>query len=481
VGLDEYKRKRDFRVTGEPSGRVGPSATGHSFVIQKHAASRLHYDFRLELDGVLKSWSVPKGPSCDPLVKRLAISVEDHPIDYGGFEGVIPAGQYGGGTVLLWDRGTWSPLSDPAKALAAGELKFELSGEKLKGRWVLVKIKERASGRNAHKGPPGRTWLLIKERDSLARPESEWNVTEAQPGSVATGRDLGQIANASDRVWHSTRDRPDPSRLSGARPTEMPEVVRPARPIHTRAVPDTDGWVHEVEIRGLRVICRINAGSAELVDEQGQSLPRALPTLRRALLSLPVHDAVLDGMATALGPGGETRDDRPADTLYLFDVIHLDGYDLTRVALSDRKTLLQSVIKAGGIISGLRYVDHVIGRGTQTFEAAGALGAPGLVSKRADGVYRHGPSPTRDWRVVACLRPPVGAVAAQDSQPAASGHGGRPGMAAGGDKVTGGRKTARRGGKKTSAAKTAGRTTNTAGGKTPGRAKKTTGGEPGGA
>ena len=421
VGLDEYKRNRDFRVTGEPPGRVGASATGNSFVIQKHAASRLHYDFRLELDGVLKSWSVPKGPSYDPLVKRLAVAVEDHPIDYGGFEGIIPAGQYGGGTVLLWDRGTWRPLSDPVKALAAGELKFELAGEKLEGRWVLVKIKDRTGGRNARMGPADRTWLLIKERDEQARPESDWSVTEAQPESVATGRDLGEIATASDRVWHSKRDRPDPSRLSGARAAEMPDVVRPAQPLRARAVPDTDGWIHEVEIRGLRVICRINAGSADLIDDKGRNRTRALGTLARAALALPVHDAVLDGMSTALGPQGETRDDRSADTLYLFDVIHLDGYDLTRATLTDRKALLQSVIKGAGIIPGLRYVDHVVGRGGQTFQAASALGAPGLVSKRATGAYRFGPSPTRDWRVVACprLEPPGGPVDAPRRKPAA--------------------------------------------------------------
>ncbi len=425
MGLDEYKRKRDFRVTAEPPGRVGASATGNSFVIQKHAASRLHYDFRLELDGVLKSWSVPKGPSCDPLVKRLAVAVEDHPIDYGGFEGIIPAKQYGGGTVLLWDRGTWRPLSDPVKALAAGELKFELAGEKLKGRWVLVKIRDRGGGRNARvgrrAGPDDRTWLLIKERDALARPESDFNVTEARPESVATGRDLDQIATASDRVWHSKRDRTDPSRLSGARPAEMPLVLRPARPVRARAVPDTENWIHEVEIRGLRVICRINAGSADLIDEKGRNQTRALGTLARAALSLPVHDAVLDGLATALGPQGETHGDRSADTLYLFDVIHLDGYDLTRATLADRKALLQSVIKDAGIIPGLRYVDHVVGRGGQTFQAARALGAPGLVSKRAAGAYRYGPSPTPDWRVVACPKPePLGGpVDAPRRKPAA--------------------------------------------------------------
>src|SRR3954467_11592416 len=186
MGLQEYKKKRNFRATPEPEGKVKKSA-GNSFCIQKHAATRLHYDFRLEMEGVLKSWAVPKGPSFDPADKRLAMMTEDHPIEYGGFEGIIPAGQYGGGTVVLWDRGTWEPLEDPHQGLRKGALKFRLDGEKLQGKWTLIKIK----GRN----PPDdeKSWLLIKERDEHVRPSSEYDVTKERPESVTTGRTLEEI------------------------------------------------------------------------------------------------------------------------------------------------------------------------------------------------------------------------------------------------------------------------------------------------
>ena len=200
MALEEYRCKRRFDVTPEPSGKVGKrKARELSFVIQKHAATRLHYDFRLEMEGVLRIWAVPKGPSLDPGEKRLAVHVEDHPLDYGTFEGIIPKGQYGGGTVLLWDRGTWEPIEDPHQGLRSGSLKFRLKGEKLEGRWALVKIK----GRDAREDE--KSWLLIKEKDEHVRPSAEWSVTEARPESVATGRTLEEIAKERDRVWHSNR------------------------------------------------------------------------------------------------------------------------------------------------------------------------------------------------------------------------------------------------------------------------------------
>src|SRR5882757_7477974 len=192
MSLEEYHRKRNFAVTPEPRGEEG-RRDGRSFVVQKHAASRLHYDFRLELEGVRKSWSVPKGPSFDPRVKRLAMATEDHPVDYGAFEGIIPKGEYGGGTVMLWDHGTWEPIGDPHKEYHGGNLKFELHGEKLRGRWALVRI------RGKDRRDSDRTWLLIKERDDLARAESDFDVTTERPDSVTTGRSLKEIAAAADR------------------------------------------------------------------------------------------------------------------------------------------------------------------------------------------------------------------------------------------------------------------------------------------
>ena len=194
MGLNEYRRKRDFQKTAEPRGKQVARPHGDlAFVVQKHDASHLHYDFRLEHNGVLKSWAVPKGPDLDPANKRLAMQVEDHPLEYGGFEGVIPPGEYGGGTVMLWDQGVWEPLGDPAKGFKEGHLKFVLRGEKLQGAWMLV----RKGGRKAGEGE--RAWFLFKERDKFARPGK--SITEEKPLSVSTGRDLDEIAAQSDRVW----------------------------------------------------------------------------------------------------------------------------------------------------------------------------------------------------------------------------------------------------------------------------------------
>ena len=390
MALDEYKRKRDFKVTSEPPAQLGATPTGRSFVVQKHAARQLHYDFRLELDGVLKSWSVPKGPCFDPAAKRLAVAVEDHPIDYGGFEGIIPAGQYGGGTVLLWDRGTWQPLSDPVAALAKGHLKFELFGEKLRGRWALIRLKARAGDE--------RNWLLVKDRDQHARPESEWNVTVARPESVASGRDLHAIAASADHVWHSKLGHVDPSGLVGARAVAMPEWLAPPRPKRARSVPDGDAWLHEIATAGERVVVRIDAGTVELFDLDRRKRTHALPAVAKAALALPVHQAIVDGIATALGPDGRTQANGRADTLYAIDLPFLDGYDLTHVALEQRKELLASLV-AGGGAPGLRYADHVRGRGRDILSHAGALGASAIVSKKSTSLYLAGKA---GWRVISC-------------------------------------------------------------------------------
>lgn len=200
MDLKEYHRKRDFKKTAEPRGKK-LARKGFSFVIQKHAASRLHYDFRLELGGVLLSWAVPKGPSLDPSQKRLAMHVEDHPVDYGGFEGIIPQGEYGGGTVMLWDRGTWEPLEDdPFAGHRAGKLKIRLHGEKLHGGWMLVR-----KGGSRTDNQTEKTWFLIKERDDYARSSEQGDILEEEPLSVTTGRDLDEIAADQDRVWGSNR------------------------------------------------------------------------------------------------------------------------------------------------------------------------------------------------------------------------------------------------------------------------------------
>lgn len=295
MALHDYQRKRDFQRTPEPRGDAARSPTGRLYVIQKHAARALHYDLRLELDGVLLSWAVPKGPSLDPREKRLAVQVEDHPIEYGSFEGAIPEGEYGGGTVMLWDRGEWLPLPDPEarrqltpqEAYREGKLKIELRGQKLRGGWALVRMK--GEGRD-----PGKNWLLIKERDAEARREDEYSIVDEEPFSVVTNRTIREIAADNDNVWTgglggsasspSTADaasRPgshwvrraaairadvklDPDRLAGARRASLPEELAPQLAMRARQVPDGGGWLHEIALEGRRLMCVLRPKQVEL-------------------------------------------------------------------------------------------------------------------------------------------------------------------------------------------------------------------------
>src|SRR5687768_1613923 len=293
MGLREYHRKRDFAVTPEPRGQEAPERDGaRSFCVQKHAATRLHYDFRLEMEGVLKSWAVPKGPSFDPADKRLAMQTEDHPIDYGDFEGIIPAGEYGGGTVLLWDQGTWEPIEDPHKGLRAGSLKFRLKGHKLEGRWALVKIK----GRDAR--DDAKSWLLIKEKDEFVRPAKEWSVVDERPESVTTGRTLEEIARDKDRVWHSNRkDGGAAAKPKGRFAAKARALPAPAKTVDFASVasavpgarkrattgppalqlatlvdeaPRGDQWLHEMKFDGYRIAAVVSRGTARLMSRNGK-------------------------------------------------------------------------------------------------------------------------------------------------------------------------------------------------------------------
>jgi bifunctional non-homologous end joining protein LigD len=415
VGLDEYNRKRDFEITSEPPGKPARKRGREReriFVIQKHAASRLHYDFRLELEGVLKSWSVPKGPSLDPKVKRLAMQTEDHPVEYASFEGIIPAGQYGGGTVLLWDRGTWEPQGDPHKDLAAGNLKFLLKGDKLHGGFALVKLRGRGPARGGGRGDE-RSWLLIKERDDEARAETDSVITDARPESVATQRTLDEIAGDRSRVWHSDRARVDMGAAPGARVAPLPERLRPPGLV-ARAVPPTeDGWLHELAVDGERLLARAERGEVTLLGERGAPLAgataRRMKPVADAVRMLPAETLVVDGWVTALSPDGHTSAAGLGDALagkgdgslayYLFDLPYLDGHDLATVPLERRKALLAALVARVRERSPLRYAQHVEDAGDAVFEQACRLGAAGVISRRADGPY----VPTEvQWTLASC-------------------------------------------------------------------------------
>jgi bifunctional non-homologous end joining protein LigD len=376
-----------------------------SFVVQKHAASHLHYDFRLELDGVLKSWAVPKGPSLDPSDKRLAVEVEDHPLDYGGFEGVIPKGQYGGGSVLLWDRGTWTPLSDPGRGLERGKLEFELAGEKLQGRWLLV----RTGGGNKPQ------WLLRKLADEAAQPGTDGGIVELRPESVETGRTIEDIGKRPARVWRSDRARGprlEPSSLPGARQATLPRFVAPQLATLVAEPPHGDAWLHEIKIDGYRALCHLAKGKATFSTRRGNDWTDSFGHLASAAAFLPADSALLDGevawvsaegrsdfqaLQKALGEGDDER-----LVYFVFDLLHLDGQDLTRAPLHARKDLLAALLRAAPQQAGaIRYSDHVVGQGETFFSQACSLGLEGIIAKRRDAPYRSGRG--TDWLKVKCL------------------------------------------------------------------------------
>jgi bifunctional non-homologous end joining protein LigD len=440
MGLEEYKRKRNFRATPEPKGKV-KKTKGKSFVIQKHAATRLHYDFRLELDGVLKSWAVPKGPSLDPGEKRLAVHVEDHPIDYGDFEGIIPKGQYGAGTVLLWDRGTWTPEGDPKAGYKKGHLKFQLDGEKLHGGWNLVRF----GGRQAEED--GDNWLLIKIDDEAAQPGSGDAIVRERPESVATGRTLEEIAADPDRVWQS--DRPgkdegtfkqkiaslaakkgnvetprrgvsrrgssrksgiDPSAIPGARKAAMPASIAPQLATLVEEVPRGEDWLHEIKYDGYRALCKVRDGEARMLTRHAKDWTDRFAPVARESATLPVGQAILDGEVVVLEPDGRTSfqalqnalsEGRQDDLVYFsFDLLYLDGWDLRGAPLAARKQVLAEIL--AGRQGKVRLGDHVPGGGEDFYRHACRFGLEGIVSKRADLPYRSGRS--KDWLKVKCLQ-----------------------------------------------------------------------------
>jgi bifunctional non-homologous end joining protein LigD len=413
MGLREYRRKRDFKRTPEPAGQVAaePRAQQRAFVVQKHAASRLHYDFRLELEGVLKSWAIPKGPSLDPADKRLAMHVEDHPLEYGDFEGIIPKGQYGGGTVLLLDRGTWEPVGDPHKSYRAGSLKFRLRGDKLRGGFALVKIGGRRQGRD-----DDRSWLLIKERDAEAESSGSTPIVESQPTSVASGRSIEQIASAEDRVWHSNRDGDaapaPPVEVPGARRAALPKFVQPQLATLVERPPEGDRWLHELKHDGYRMLARLDHRRAQLLSRNARDWTESFPDIAAAVARLPGDQAMLDGEVTVLLPDGTSSFQALQNLMsgtgggrlayIIFDLLYLDGRDLTGAPVEERKAALARLLaSANDKAAALRYSDHVVGSGAEFFEQACRLGLEGIVSKRRDAPYRG----TRgaDWLKIKCV------------------------------------------------------------------------------
>ncbi len=443
--LREYRAKRHFSRTPEPKGAGGKrSGKKLSYVIQKHAARRLHYDFRLEHNGVMLSWAIPKGPSLDTAEKRLAVQVEDHPLEYRTFEGTIPKGEYGGGTVMVWDRGTWEPRDDVDEGMREGRLKFNLHGEKLSGGWMLVRLPDR--GRKGDKP----NWLLIKERDEAARPGSKDEVIQKLDASVKSGRTLDEIAAGRGRkaVWHtnrpggaakvgknlsekktlqsakSTTKRTAPSKENGGRrkaaiaPSKIARVRKAAFPRDPRCQlatavtlpPEGDGWLHEMKFDGYRMVCLLHEGKVRFVSRSGQDWTARMQSLIGHVESLPVENAILDGEVVVLDEKGISHfqhlqnafrlGQRAKLVYFVFDLLYLDGYDLTKAALEDRKSLLEQLLKDNASPRHIRYSEHVVDSAREFFKKMCETGLEGMVSKRRDAPYIAGRTLT--WLKAKC-------------------------------------------------------------------------------
>jgi bifunctional non-homologous end joining protein LigD len=384
--LSEYRRKRDFRRSAEPPGDAG-SRPGERYVMHKHAASHDHYDLRLEQDGVLRSWALPKGPSLERGEKRLAVEVEDHPIEYGSFEGTIPKGQYGGGTVMLWDTGKWRVTGK----LDDDRIDFALDGSKLRGQWTLVRTR-------AKPGKPARNWLLIKRGEGSIGPR------QAHDRSILSGRTMAEIARDEDpaggRTAAASGSAPVAAAIPGAVRRKMPARAAPQLATRARVAPAGDEWLHEIKFDGYRILAHLRAGRVHFLSRNGHDWTQRFETQASALEALRAETAIVDGEMVAMGADGATsfrelqerisaQDTGPL-VFQVFDLLHLDGYDLSDVRLADRKAALQQLLVVSQLAARdrIRFSDHVVGNGEAFFEHACSLGLEGSIAKRADAPYR---------------------------------------------------------------------------------------------
>lgn len=373
--LARYRGKRDFARTPEPTGeRIGARGRQLRYVVQRHDATRLHYDFRLEHEGVLKSWAVPKEPSLDPKDRRLAVRTEDHPLDYGAFEGEIPEGEYGAGSVVIWDRGYWTPLGDAEEGLKQGKLDFDLQGERLRGRFTLVRMAERGK-RKAGK----ENWLLLKRHERV------------------------KAAPARRRA----RAPSDPAAVSGARASRLPEEIAPQLATAVTRAPRGAGWVFEPKYDGYRLLCRVEDDAVRLTTRRGLDWTDRFPAIAAAARALPVRSALIDGEAVVFDANGLTSFQKLQNALtgegseivlVAFDLLHLDGFDLTKAPLIERKTLLEQLLRDAP--PALRYGEHMENDGATFFAAACKLGLEGVIAKRAADPYRQ--VRTRSWLKIKC-------------------------------------------------------------------------------
>jgi bifunctional non-homologous end joining protein LigD len=397
--LAEYQRKRDFSKTPEPKGTPEPQGQNR-FVVQKHWATRLHYDFRLEMDGVLVSWAIPKGPTLNPAEKRLAAHVEDHPVGYYDFEGTIPKGEYGGGTVMIWDWGTFElEESTPAESLRRGEVKFRLNGIRLCGRYALVRTRS------------DKDWLLIKKKDECANPDFK---IETFDTSVKTGRKKEEIEQGKDAVWSSNRSGGEGGliNLANAEKGPMPKTLNPMKAQLVDEAFDDDRWLFEVKWDGIRLVSFIDDGKVSLQTRAGRIVDAEYPELQAVGRLVNARQAVLDGEVVVLDDEGrpsfqllQNRGKEPHPLQYVvYDIVYFDGQRLFKVPLEDRKRLLRDVVRDSTL---LKYSDHVLGQGKAFFKAAQQKRLEGIVAKLRDSPYQPGVRSSAWLKIKAILQQEV--------------------------------------------------------------------------
>jgi len=433
--LERYRNMRDFKITAEPSGKAAAKTKSLEqsqlpFVVQKHAASHLHYDFRLGWNGVLKSWAVAKGPSYLTADKRLAVQVEDHPMEYGGFEGIIPQGQYGGGTVMVWDQGTWNPQTghtDVDEGLRTGSLKFILHGTKLRGKWALIRM----GGKAANERKPN--WLLIKEHDEFEYSPDDKPITETEPDSVVTGRSIEQIAHNEDHVWNSKETasgnawyRNDKSnivtpRLASKAPAvklilppntpkeKLPDFIPPQLAQQSTTPPTGTGWLHELKLDGYRIQARKDGANVQLLTRTGLDWTHRMKAVATQFQALPADTAILDGELVVLAPNGTTsfadlqaafqEGVKKPLTYFAFDLLHLNGHNLRGLPLMERKNLLAQLLKNSGEV--LLFAEHLEANAEDVFRKACEFHAEGIICKRASSIYSSGRSAS--WLKLKCV------------------------------------------------------------------------------
>jgi bifunctional non-homologous end joining protein LigD len=412
--LATYRAKRDFSITSEPKAKRAKSQ-GNRFVVQKHDARRLHYDLRLELDGVLKSWAVTRGPSLVPGEKRLSVHTEDHPLQYIDFEGVIPAGQYGGGTMIVWDQGRWIPEGDPRADYARGRLTFTLEGERLKGKWHLVRTHGKPGERNEQ-------WLLLKSDDGAARTSEDPDILEEETTSLKSGRTIEQLAAEGEvRVDHAAREKvaklraskpKRPTKVAGAKKGILPAFVEPALAQLVESAPKGGNWLHEIKLDGYRMQARIDGGQVQLLTRKGLDWTAKFKPVANALKNLKIPSALLDGEIVVEDEAGVSSFSALQQELkggkgerfvyYVFDLLYLNGEDLRKAALADRKAALRLLfddLPQGGAI---RFSDHLEEDGATLVRHACRMGLEGIISKRADRPYRSGRGD--DWVKSKCTQ-----------------------------------------------------------------------------